>query len=151
MAEYSGTHSLVTPGGTITFNASSGDTYEHDPDDCAGLDMAPLRTPIDQAPQTDGGLVFPFLFDARHVTLGGWMLVRSSGTEPGYSTARNTLEDNLRTALTSIIRADGQYRWTESGMSQRTLVVRCDIPVAFTGMHAKRYAFGLVAANPTWT
>lgn len=148
MATWNGTATLTTPAGTITFNAASGDTYFHDPTACAGLDMAPIRSEVDDKPQTDGGIVHDSYFGARHVTLGGVLVVRSSATESGAEIARAALEASLEAKLTSIMRADGTYTWTEGGGS-RSITVRCDQPCVFTGGWQKTYLFGLVAASPT--
>lgn len=149
MAEWNAPATLTTPGGTVTFNAATGDTYLHDPGSCQGLDMAEVRAPIDNAPQTDGGLVHNFFLGPRHVTLGGELLVRTGTTEASTATARNVLEAALTAACLSIIRADGTYSWTPTGGALHTITVRCDIPVNYPGGFLKTYLFGLVAADPT--
>jgi hypothetical protein len=148
MATYSSSATLTTGGGTITLNAGTGDTYWNDPTQCAGLDMAPIRSTVDDKPQTDGGIVHPMFFGARHITLGGDLVVRSSGTEAGYLAARAALEQNLIAALTSIMNADGTYSWDDGGTT-RTVTVRCDQQAVIAGTWLKSYVFGLVAANPT--
>jgi hypothetical protein len=149
MEEYGGPATLTTPGGTVTFNDATGDTFLHDPTQCDGLGlMTDLRTSVDAASQTDGGLVHPSFGDARHVTLSGLVLVRSGGD---YATARNALQGALETALLSIIRVDGTYSWTPTGGSLLTITVRCDLRVKFpavSGSAAKNYVFGLVAGDP---
>lgn len=146
--EYGASATLTTPGGTLTFNAATGDTLWLDPSQSSGLDQAPLRTPIDKKPGAPGGIVFPFLRDARHVTLGGELFIRSSGTETGYVTARNALEQTIRAALESIEDADGTFAITPTGLSTMSLTVRCDVPVTFAGLLVKTFLFGLVAADP---
>lgn len=148
MATYGSAATLTTPAGAITFNAASGDTYQADPNSCAGLDMAPVRSSVDDKPQTTGGIVHPAFLGARPVTLGGSLIVRSASTEAAYVTARGVLEQALITALTSILTADGTYVWDEGGTS-RTITVRCDQAAVFTGAFVKSYVFGLIAANPT--
>lgn len=151
MANYSVVFTLTTGGGTITLNAASGDTYLVDPTQSAGLDMAPLRTPIDDKPQADGGIVHAFWKGARHVTFSGMLYVVSASTETGVATARNALEDNLNAALASIQSADGTLQFTPTGGSSRTLTVRNDIPASYTGGFVKNFLFGLVAANPNFS
>jgi hypothetical protein len=149
MAEMSVVFTLTTPGPDITFNAGSGDEYFLDPQMCSGLDGAPVRTTIDDAPQTPGGIVFPAVKGPRHVVLGGILLNRT-----GTAASRNTMEDNLVAALDAIAGADGTLAGTPSGGSARSLTVRLEIPVAFpawTGFpFHKQFVFGLVAADPDW-
>ncbi len=142
------TLSLETPGGTIDFNDSSGDAYENDPTQCAGLGQAPLRVTIDDAPQTDGGIGHPVFRATRRITIGGTMIIRSSGTDSGIVSARTTMIDNLVAALESIENADGTLSWDSGGKS---LTVRCEIPFDPTGAMEKAYLFGLYALNPTIT
>jgi hypothetical protein len=139
MSEFFAPATLTTPGGTLTFNPSSGDGYYVS--NITGLDQAPIRAPIDDKPQTDGGIVHDFFKGPRHITIEG-LVVASSAS------ARNTSTDSLVTALDSILRADGTWTWTPSGQSLKTLTVRCDVPVSFPGAFLKRFIFGLVAANP---
>lgn len=145
MAEYSVVFTLTTPGPDITFNAGTGDEYYLDPNRCSGLDGVGIRAPVDNKPQTDGGIVFPFYKTARHVVLAGLLLNRT-----GTAAARNTMEDNLRTALESILAADGTLTWTPSGGSLRTLTVRNELPFESNGGWLKSFSFGLVAATPTF-
>jgi len=151
MANYSAVFTLTTPASTLTLNASSGDTYLLDPTLCSGLDMAPLRTPIDDKPQAHGGIVHNFWKGARHVTLSGLLYVVSASTDSGVAAARNTLEDGLVAALESILQADGTLQFTPSGGSSRSLTVRCDVPVTYSGGFVKNFVFGLVAANPVFS
>ncbi len=145
MAEYSATFTLTTPGGTITLNSGSSDEYYLDPDACDGLDQAPIRAPRDKAPRTHGGIVHSFYKDARPVTLAGVLHNRT-----GTVAARNTMEDSLRTALDSILQANGTLTWTPTGGGARSLTVRCEIPLKTSGYFLKRFIFGLVAANPNF-
>ena len=133
--------------GSITFNAASGDTYLLDPNSCAGLDQAPIRAPVDDKPQASGGLVFPFLHGPRRITLGGWVQ-----NVTGTASNRQDMEEALITALDAIIAADGTFTITPAGDSAKSLTVRCEIPVIFTGVSpggfVKTFLFGLIAANP---
>ena len=145
MAEYSTTFTLTTPGGVVTFNAGSGDEYLLDPAQCQGLDGATLRTPIDDKPQTDGGIVFPFYKTARHIILAGTLVNRT-----GTIAARNTMENTINTALNSILAADGTLGWTPSGGAAKTLTVRHEIPFTTQGYWLKTFVLGLVSANPVF-
>ena len=147
MPETSAVYTLVTPGPDITFNSGT-DIYRIT--NIAGLDMATLRTPIDDAPVTDGGIVHGFFYGPRHIGFEGLLLPADMTV-----TTRNTMEANLISALESIIRADGTLSWTPTGGSLRSFAVRCAVPVQFPPwqdafpLH-KRFIFGLVAADPTW-
>ncbi len=149
MAEYSAPATLVTPGPTITFNAASGNTLYLDPEMCSGLDGGPIRRTIEDAPMTDGALVFPSRKGGRHIVIGGWVHVTTGATESDYRTNREALVDNLRLALESIENADGTYTWTPIG-GARALTVQADIPVTTNGAFQKKFVFGLIAADPTW-
>jgi hypothetical protein len=111
-----------------------------------GVDQAPIRATIDDAPQTDGGLVHPFFYGARHLTVEGYVL--PLGLDAASQTERNGLMDDLILMLDSILRADGTFAWTPTGQTERSLTVRCDVPVSFTGTRQKAFIFGLVAADP---
>jgi hypothetical protein len=39
-----------------------------------GIGQAPIRAPIDDAPQADGGLVHQFFYGPRHLTVEGFVL-----------------------------------------------------------------------------
>lgn len=143
MAEISAVYTLAG----LTFNASSGDTYFISA--ITGLDGPAIRSTVDDAPQTDGGLVHTSFLGARHVTVEGVLVVRSAVTESGVVAARNALEDALLSALESILNADGTLAWTPTGGSGKTLTVRYEVPCQFSGGWQKSFTFGLVAADPT--
>ena len=149
MAEYNATDSaLVTPWGTIAFNDGTVPGYLHDPSVCAGLDGAPARATVEDAPVTDGGIWHRNFKGAREVTLGGQLLI-------DIPDAAVTLEANLLAACDSIFgdpTVTGTYEWTPSGSSLHSITVRCDILPTFSGAaYAKKYMLGLVAIDPTIT
>lgn len=146
MAEFSAVHTLTTPGVDITFNSGTDVYYITG---ITGLDGAPIRAPIDDSPQTDGGIIHDFFYGPRHFTIEGLLL------PDGLSVAtRNTMEANLLSALDAILRADGTWAWTPTGQAARSLTVRCDVPAQFStwagNPMVKAFIFGLVAADPTW-
>jgi hypothetical protein len=145
MAEYSGAATLTTPGGTVTFNGSS-DLGVHDPQMCSGLEkLGQIRSVTEDAPRTDGGIVFPRLKAAREIVLGGWCRATTAG-------ARNQWFEDLSTALESILDGGGSYVWVEATTGTNTLSdVWCDIPPNPSGAFVKKYQFGLIAPNPTIT
>jgi hypothetical protein len=142
---------LDTPTTDITFNDDSEDQIYIVT--ASGLGMPTLRTPIDNVPFGDGGLVHDFWEGPRHILIDGIFLITSTHVMDDVVVIRNDFEDDLVTALTSIIRADGTLTWTPQGQSQRSLTVRCDVPVDFAheaNWTLETFAFGLVAANPDW-
>jgi hypothetical protein len=112
-----------------------------------GIGQAPIRAPIDDAPQADGGIVHAFHYGPRHLTLDG--LVLPLGHDDAAKAALWSAMDGLVAALDAILRADGTFAWTPPGQTAHSLTVRCDVPVAFSGTFQKTFIFGLVAADPT--
>lgn len=156
MADLSTVYSLSTPGGTVLFN--NGDLHGivdlYWIQTIAGLNGAPIRTPMDNAPQAHGGLVYNFWKGPRHVGLEGFIIVRSVPFNSAEcQEVLNGMEDDLTDALESILQADGTLSWTPAGGSGRSLSVRCEIP--FDPQPAENYAVrtftvGLVAADPDY-
>jgi hypothetical protein len=103
MAEfsYSKITTLVTPGGTITFNATGADTLLLDPEGCRGLGDFDARAPVDPRGQTDGFLLHPFFLPGAVLLLIGLFHIVSSGTEAGYIAARDSLMDGTYSKLKS--------------------------------------------------
>lgn len=160
MADLACQYTLTTPGGVILFNDYGDDRFnEFGPDeyyisDIKGLDGAPLRTPQDNRPQTDGGLIHPFFKGPRHPTFEGSLMIRSTMIQDTKRLIRNQMEKDLREALESIEDVDGTLDWSVSyqidGTIAHSLTVRCEVPVEFSGIELKTFAFGLVAANPVY-
>src|SRR3989337_1851967 len=143
MADLSVQYTLTTPGGTILFNNSGIDSFnaygadEYYISDIQGLDGAPIRAPVDNRPQTDGGLVHPFFKGPRRVTIEGALMIRSTRIMNSIRVLRNEMEEDLRVALESIEAADGTLAWTvqlSGGPDARSLTVRNEIPVEFRGI-----------------
>ena len=151
MAEWNCPHELVTPAGTITFNAPSGDTYIHYPSLCDGLDGVPIRSSSDPAPLTDGANLHTWFRGARPITLGGVLRVRSVSADDEIAEVRTDLEEALGAALESIVNTFGAYRWTPTGKSQRSAAVRHDSAFRVSGAWQKTYVFGLLAPSPAVT
>jgi hypothetical protein len=153
VADLAAVYTLTTPGGTITFN--NGDLHTLDDlywiTQIQGLDGAPIRATIDDAPQAHGGLVHNFWKGARHVTMEGVILIQSVPLGAPCLEERNELEDDLRVALESLLQADGTLTWTPDGGSARSLTVRHDVPLEYTPQEnyaVMGFTFGLVSANP---
>ena len=114
-----------------------------------GIAQAPIRAPIDDAPQTDGGIVHQFFYGPRHLTVEGFVL--PFGYDSSYAASMWNTMDGLVAALDQILRADGTFAWTPPGQTVHSLTVRCDVPVSFSGAFQKQFIFGLVAGDPTVT
>jgi hypothetical protein len=144
MANLSEASTLVTPAGNVSFNPASGDGFYLTPD-CTGLDAAPIRIVVDDAAQTDGGIVHDAFDGARHALIVAQYLIDS-----GTIDARDAAIDDLETKLAAIRRADGTWTMTHRG-TPRSLTVRCDIGLTSSGgPQLKQVTFGLVAASPAW-
>lgn len=155
MADISATYVLDTPSTDITFNNGAiGDgTNLYWITNIEGLDGPPIRTPIDNAPQTDGGLVHNFFLGPRHILIEGVLLIQSTRVQNSVLTIRNSMEASLLAAHMAIKAANGTLTWTPLGQAQRQLTVRGDVPVSFRQIDNYlnlAFAFGLVAADPTW-
>lgn len=158
MADPGAVYTLTTPGGTIVFN--NGDlrdgTDKYWIQIIHGLEGAPLRTPIDNAPQTHGGIVHNFFRAPRHVVIEGVFVTESVGFPSigdACVQAQNEMEDELLDALESIIDVDGTLAWTPLGLTARSLTVRQDVPLETTPAEnyaIRNFTFGLVAGDPDW-
>lgn len=150
MAEISAQYTLTTPGVDITFNTAAGTDQYLLTEVPLGLDQAPVRTVVENVPQGDGGLVFDSFKGPRHIVFEGILIPATVS-----ATNRNTMEDNLISALDAILTADGTLSWTPTGGSSRSLTVRVDNggQVQFSGgksLSPRAFIFGLVAADPSW-
>lgn len=158
MADNATIYTLTAPGGTIVFN--NGDLKDGTDkfwiQIIHGLESAPLRTPIDNAPQNDGGLVHPFFRGPRNVVVEGVFVTESAGFPSEGDLCRqiqNEMEDDLLVALESIIAADGTLAWTPLGLTARSLTVRMNVPLETSpgeNYLLRNFTFGLVAGDPAW-
>ncbi len=111
-------YSLVTPAGTLTFNAEDGsDNYFLS--EVQGMDGAALRSTYDPLPNRDGAYVYPSFRGAALPVLIGEIRIPD-----GNLTTRKTLMDNLLSYTDSIRNADGTLKWTPTGDTERSLTVR---------------------------
>lgn len=148
---------LTTPGGTITFNSGLQDQF-YIQDIPTGLAGAPIRAPIDEIAFGDGSLAFNWWKGGRHIAIDGVFLVQSQPfcSDPQVA-VWNQMEEELRAALDSISTvetATATLVWTPGGLSQRTLVVRNDVPLECTpdqNYLVRTFSFGLFSADPVWT
>jgi hypothetical protein len=147
MAEESSVHTWATAAGTITFNASSGDTYWLDPKQCSGLEIADARTTIEDKTLTDGAIVHDAYLSGLHIIRAGLMIVRSAVTEAGIVTARQALEDALVNAWVAALRADSTYTFPLTGGGSRSVTARAEIKPVFPEIDGlqKGFTFGLAS------
>ncbi|GIV03622.1 MAG: hypothetical protein KatS3mg015_2452 [Fimbriimonadales bacterium] len=152
MADIAAVYTLTTPGGTIVFN--DGDL--RDGTDKYWLtsveDALTIRTPIDNVPFGDGGIVHDFRKGPRHMVFEGVLIIETVSLS-NCRQRRNEMENALTVALESILKANGTLTWTPLGLATRSLTVRNDVPVVFTPIEnyvLSQFTFGLVAANPNW-
>jgi len=143
---YSDITTLVTPAGTLTFNAATGDTYWVDPKRSSGLGMGEIRNPTDDKGQTDGSILHDFFERGQQLLLAGDLRVRSAVTESGYVSARDVLSGSMVTKLRSILRATGTLNFG----SGATVICKCNLKADFPALEgvAKGFVFGLVSASP---
>lgn len=146
MAEFSYTKitSLVTPGGTITFNAAAADTLYLDPANCRGLGDFDARAPVDPRGQTSGYLLHPFFLPGAELLLGGFFEIVSSGTEAGYVTARDALMDSTYSKLKLAAATSTSTLNFTGGASISGLKVRRS---AFHGRFQKGFTIDLVGTT----
>lgn len=156
MPDLSVPYVLTTGAGTITFNVTGVDLFndfgadEFYISNITGLDGSPIRAPVDDRPQTDGGLVHPFFKGPRHPAIEGVLMIRSTRIGNSIRAIRNQMEEDLLDALESILQTDGTLAWTPAGMGARSLNVRYEVPLEFSGVELKAFTFGLVAGDPDW-
>jgi hypothetical protein len=89
-----------------------------------GIGQAPIRAPVDDMPQADGGIVHQFFYGPRHLTVEGFVL--PFAYDSSHAATLWAAMDSLEAALGQILRADGTFAWTPPPMScSRTARVRC--------------------------
>ncbi len=147
MAEESSLHTWATTAGTITFNASSGDTFWLDPKQCSGLEIADARTTIEDKTLTDGAIVHDAYLSGLHIIRAGLLVIRSAVTEAGIVAARQALEDALVNAWVAALRADSTYAFPLTGGGSRSVIVRAEVKPTFPQIEGllKGFSFGLAS------
>lgn len=156
MADVGVVYTLSTPGGTVLFNDAVEPFIGADQfyiTEIRGLAAPALRTPIDNVPLGDGGLIHDFWKGPRHIGIEGTILVQSVRIENQIVVIRNDMEDELVNALESILRADGTLSYAPQGEGTRTFTVRYEVgleTVHNNNYHSLDFSFGLVAGEPDW-
>lgn len=120
-----------------------------------GLDGPALRTPMDDVPYGDGGLIHKFWKGPRHVSFEGVLIVQSIpfGSN-GCEAVLDELEADLNECLDSMIQSAGTLSWTSGVYGAQTLSVYYEIPLDIQPVEnymLRSFTFGLVspAADPT--
>lgn len=145
---------LTTPGQDITFN--DGELGRGSDDDmfwitsAPGLppDGAPRRAPVDNRPQTDGGLVHRFFKGPRQITIEGAIIIQSTTVQDTIRSLRNARMAQLTAALDACYQADATLAWTVPGDTSYSLTVRNNIEVKYEGIEFITFTFGLIAGTP---
>jgi hypothetical protein len=112
---YSAIDQVQTPGGNVSCNAGSGDTLFIVPGRSLGLGESDIRGQDDEKGQADGLLLHPRFLGGHRISLYAIILIRSSGTDAGYLTARDSFIDDMRTKLKSAVNVDGALHFAGGG------------------------------------
>jgi hypothetical protein len=155
MADLACTYTLSTGSGTIVLNqgtlggGSTDDLYWVTA--IHGLDGPTLRTPIDDVPFGDGGLIHKFWKGPRHPAFEGSLIVQSVPIGSGAcQEALNDMEDALNAALGTIIQTAGTLSWTPAGGGAHSISVFYEIPLDIQpqdNFALRSFSFGLVSAS----
>lgn len=151
MAEfgYNAITSLVTPGGSIPWNTGSGDHFFADPARCGGLGVSEIRGSDDERGQSDGLLLHPRFLGGQQISLLGIAYILSSGTDPGYATARDAFLTDARTKLKTAINADGTLNFAGGqAITVRTRAIGAPASEPALGPATKSMLIVLVSATP---
>ncbi len=144
-------YTLSTPGGNVAFN--NGATDQLYIVSIEGLGGPPVRSTVDPVPFGHGGIVHRAWKGPRDIVVDGMFLILSTRVGNSIVVIRNAFEETLRTALESIMQADGTLTWTPQGQGARSLTVRHSVQLEFRHDQdwlVENFSFGLVAANPNW-
>lgn len=139
-------HSILTPSGTLTFNAPSGNRLLLQ--SVGGADGATVRRDVSSLSGRDGGLVPDGYGDVLYPAFTG-ILVAETGVGPQFLDQRETMRGQIRAYLYSIQRADGTWFWTPTGQTQRQRTVRLSTPPEIVQAdRIDNFTFSLAAADP---
>lgn len=132
---------LATAGPDLSFNTGGvGDDFYLDPEQCSWT--PDVRLEVEDAPRTDGAIIFPPLKGAGHLRLGGRL---KPSTDDASS--RDAMAATMRAAADALMGADGTFTHPTRG----SLTVRLEVYPQFTGAFRKDFVIVLIAADPgTW-
>lgn len=129
---------LATPGPDLTFNATSGDNYWLDPEQC---DWVPdVRITVDDAPRQHGAIIFPPLLGAGHLRLGGRL-------KPATDTAaaRDSMAATMRAAALALM---GGGTGTFTHPTRGAVAVVTEVFPIFPGNFRKSFQLVLITGDP---
>lgn len=130
MPDVASVYTLDTPSTDITFNDfelhSEEDGYWLN--DVQGLDEGDLRVPRFNKPVTHGSRVLPGFFTGLAPSFTGEYVIQSTLVMDEIRAIRNTMRRALRTALRSIIDADGTLSWDEPVVGD---TISCSLTVRY--------------------
>jgi hypothetical protein len=149
-------YTLTTPGPDITFNQYTDPFTGHDQyyiTEIRGLEAPDLRTPIDPVPLGDGALIHDFYYGATHITFEVVILVQSTSIMDDIVEIRNDMTYNLKSALNSMLTADGSLAFNPQGSVAAQTINGLRYEVGLQTPHADNYlslqfSFGLITGTP---
>lgn len=134
---------IVTPSGTLTFNAAAGDTYFVDPKRSDGLGMGEIRNPVDDKGQADGFILHRFFEKGAMLLVAGAVLARTDTTG---TTGADTLMAAMTTALRSTLSSSGTMNFGSSAAIVGKVYARPKYPTLDGDL--KGFEFMWVSASP---
>ncbi len=154
MADVGVEYVLTSGGPTITFNDGTEPFDGQDKyyiTEIRGLESPTIRTPHDPVPLGDGSLIHPFYYGETQILIEGVLIVSSAATQNATVVIRNQMTADLKSALNSILRANGTLAFTPQGQGAQSIIVNYN--VGLETPHADNYnslqfSFGLIAGQP---
>ena len=147
---YSDITTITSSGGTIQCNGSATDSLVIDAVRSTGLGGRQKRAPISNRGQTHGYILHGVFRKGMHIVLVGLIDIRSSATEAGYMTARDSFIGTVQAVLDGMdaFGATGTVNFGSGG----SLTVKNDTGYDFPrasdrGPMAVMAQFGLVTAT----
>jgi hypothetical protein len=133
---------LVTPVGTLIFNAATGDTYFVDASRSSPLGAGEAEGAVDPRGQIDGSIVHSFYENGASLVPVGVILARTDTTGTAGADA---LMSSMMAKCRSILRADGTLNFG----SGAAIVGRCNMLPTFPTLDGiqKGFIFGFVSAS----
>lgn len=140
MPGFSDIDTLTTPGGVLTFNAATGNTFHIDPARSAGLGSGEIRAAIDDQGQQSGYILHPEWFEkGSQFLLGGVISVDTVAN-------RNSMQAEMKSKLRTILSANGTLHFTTGESVTVRWNMGCDFPHISGPL--KGFVFGVVSATP---
>ncbi len=155
MADVGVVYTLTTPGPDITFNQYTEPFTRHNQyyvTEIRGLESPSVRTPTDPVPLGSGELIHPFFYGATHITFEGVILIDSTQVGNSVVVLRNSMVATLKSALNSILAADGTLTFQPQGQAAQTingLRYEVGLQTPHTSDYLmQEFSFGLITGTP---